>query len=207
MNNKSSTTATLLSVLITGGGQFYNGQIGKGFGMLAAAIFLGVLTMGILAIPFWIWSIIDAYQVAEKDNKKFNYQLNNNNTQPVKSISKSPIQDANSYNNQNDDWIPKAPSTLSSQVLSVDMKNSNPNSISVSIFKEQMIKYKKLYEDEMLSFTEFTQMKANYFKELEKYGIKESKSDFLLELSPLISNSTINDEDLKTIKEIVLKGI
>lgn len=65
---KSAGTALLLSILICGGGQFYNGQVGKGFLMLLLCFFLWFAFLG------WIiniWSIIDAYSTAKAMNERY----------------------------------------------------------------------------------------------------------------------------------------
>jgi len=54
----------ILSILIPGVGQFYNGDMKKGAVMLAAAIVGGVITVGLVWLGILIWSAIDAYQVA-----------------------------------------------------------------------------------------------------------------------------------------------
>lgn len=56
---KNPTVALLLSIIFPGGGQFYNGHIGKG---------LLVLFTFWLIIP-WIWSIFDAYHCAHRINR------------------------------------------------------------------------------------------------------------------------------------------
>jgi len=66
---KNPTTATLLSLLLVGVGQMYNGQVGKGIGMMAGALFGGLFTFGLATLGFWIWSMIDAYQTANKLNQ------------------------------------------------------------------------------------------------------------------------------------------
>lgn len=55
---KSSSLAALLSFIMPGLGQIYNGQIGKG---------LLIFITGWLILP-WIYGIYDAYQTAEKIN-------------------------------------------------------------------------------------------------------------------------------------------
>jgi TM2 domain-containing membrane protein YozV len=47
-----------------GGGQFYNGDWKKGLAMAGASILLGIPSGGIVTLAIWIWSMIDAYQVA-----------------------------------------------------------------------------------------------------------------------------------------------
>ncbi len=59
--------AGALSLLIPGLGQFYNGEISKGVMLLFSYVFL------IMFWLFWIvhiWSIIDAYMVAEQSNQR-----------------------------------------------------------------------------------------------------------------------------------------
>lgn len=61
---KNPAIALVLSLVIPGVGQFYNSDIKKGALMLGGAILLGALTGGLGYVAFWIWSMIDAYQVA-----------------------------------------------------------------------------------------------------------------------------------------------
>jgi len=69
---KSPGLAAVLSVLLIGLGQFYNGQIGKGFLFLALgaiSAFLTTFVIGFITTPIlYIWSIIDAYKTAKKIN-------------------------------------------------------------------------------------------------------------------------------------------
>jgi TM2 domain-containing membrane protein YozV len=56
--------AAILSLVIVGLGQFYNGDAAKGTAMLVAAIAIGFTTFGIGWIIIAIWSAVDAYRVA-----------------------------------------------------------------------------------------------------------------------------------------------
>jgi TM2 domain-containing membrane protein YozV len=60
---KNPTLAAILSVLLTGLGQVYNGDVMKGAVMFIGVLILSFTIVGSLAI--WVWSIIDAYQVAK----------------------------------------------------------------------------------------------------------------------------------------------
>jgi len=66
---KSPALAAVLSLLIVGVGQFYNGDNKKGALMLLGAVFLGAATGGLLWLGLAIWSAIDAYQVASGSGK------------------------------------------------------------------------------------------------------------------------------------------
>lgn len=55
-----------LSLLFPGMGQFYNGEFGKGFLLMFSTAFLWVFFLFWIV---WIWSVIDAYMVAEARNQ------------------------------------------------------------------------------------------------------------------------------------------
>jgi len=61
---KNPAIATILSLLIVGLGQFYNGDMKKGAVMLVIALVAGAATVGLGWIGVAIWSAIDAYRVA-----------------------------------------------------------------------------------------------------------------------------------------------
>ncbi len=87
---KSPGLAAVISLFIIGGGQIYNGQIGKGLGMLGLAmlayvaayagimlmffvgIFGALLTLlGVLGVLcLWVYGIFNAYRTAEDINKR-----------------------------------------------------------------------------------------------------------------------------------------
>jgi TM2 domain-containing membrane protein YozV len=65
---KSAGTALVLSILLCGLGQIYNGQVGKGLLMMLLCVLLWVAMLG------WIiniWSIIDAYSTAKSMNERY----------------------------------------------------------------------------------------------------------------------------------------
>jgi len=71
--SKNPGLAAVLSFFITGLGQIYNGQIGKGIALIAAAVVSGLLctvVVGFILLPaIWIYGIYDAYKTAERINK------------------------------------------------------------------------------------------------------------------------------------------
>lgn len=69
---KNPVTALLLSLLLSGLGQFYNGDTKKGALMLVGGLLGWVLTGGILAVAIWIWGMIDAHQVASQKTPLWN---------------------------------------------------------------------------------------------------------------------------------------
>ena len=69
---KSPGVALLLSLLICGVGQMYNGQVGKGILMLIGCILLWLAFLGWI---IWIWSMIDAYQTAKGMNLRYQQRM------------------------------------------------------------------------------------------------------------------------------------
>jgi len=71
---KNPALAAILSFLISGLGQIYNGEIGKGIVIIIVQVinaFLTVLIIGfVTGFAVWIWSIYDAYKTAEKINQE-----------------------------------------------------------------------------------------------------------------------------------------
>lgn len=65
---KSAGVALLLSLLVAGLGQIYNGQAGKGIGMFVLMIALWFVFLGWVV---WIWSAVDAYQTAKAMNLRY----------------------------------------------------------------------------------------------------------------------------------------
>ena len=63
--------ALLLSLLICGVGQMYNGQVGKGIAFLIGCIFAWFILLGWVV---WIWSMVDAYQTAKRMNLRYQQQ-------------------------------------------------------------------------------------------------------------------------------------
>ena len=66
---KNPVVAAILSAVIVGVGQFYNGDTKKGVAMLVGAVILGAATAGVLWLALAIWSAFDAYRVASGTGK------------------------------------------------------------------------------------------------------------------------------------------
>jgi TM2 domain-containing membrane protein YozV len=61
---RNPVVALILSLIIVGVGQFYNGDHKKGALMLILAFIAGIFTLGFGWFAIAIWSAIDAYRVA-----------------------------------------------------------------------------------------------------------------------------------------------
>src|SRR4051812_13556773 len=69
---KNPGVAVVLSFFVSGLGQLYNGEIGKGIGFLIAYSVAWILTLvliGFVIVPIiWIFGMVDAYHSAERIN-------------------------------------------------------------------------------------------------------------------------------------------
>jgi len=76
---KNPVVAAVLSLLVVGLGQVYNGEVGKGLLFFIVAIIIGLtlfIYIGFILVPlFWLFAAYDAYTTAEKINR--GEQLNN----------------------------------------------------------------------------------------------------------------------------------
>jgi len=74
MSRKNPGLAFILSFLICGIGQIYNGQTGKGIVLLvlyAISIALCAVAIGFITTPIlWIYGMVDALRTAEKINRQ-----------------------------------------------------------------------------------------------------------------------------------------
>lgn len=71
---KSPGIAALASVIWTGAGQIYNGELGKGIALMAL-MFVSALSVlfviGFITTPLiWLYSVYDAYRTAERINQQ-----------------------------------------------------------------------------------------------------------------------------------------
>jgi TM2 domain-containing membrane protein YozV len=69
---KSPGIALLLSFLLCGVGQMYNGQVGKGILMLIGCIIAWFVFLGWI---IWIWSMVDAYSTAKQMNLRYQQRV------------------------------------------------------------------------------------------------------------------------------------
>jgi len=67
--------AAVLSLIVAGLGQIYNGQITKGVLFIVAQIINGALlyvAIGFVTMPLvGLWAVIDAYLVAKRSNERY----------------------------------------------------------------------------------------------------------------------------------------
>ena len=68
-DNKNPWIALVLSLLIVGLGQFYNGDIKKGIIMFAAVIITSTMSVGIVWFIIALYSAWDAWMVAKRERR------------------------------------------------------------------------------------------------------------------------------------------
>jgi len=70
--------AAVLSLIVAGVGQIYNGQILKGVLFIVAQIINGALlyvAIGFVTMPLvGLWAVIDAYLVAKRNNERYGFR-------------------------------------------------------------------------------------------------------------------------------------
>ena len=70
--------AAILSLIVAGLGQIYNGQILKGVLFIVAQIINGLLlyvVIGFITMPLaGLWAVIDAYLVAKRNNERYGFR-------------------------------------------------------------------------------------------------------------------------------------
>ena len=70
--------AAILSVIVAGLGQIYNGQIGKGIIFIILQLINGALTVvliGWFLMPIvGLWATVDAYLVAKRNNEGYGFR-------------------------------------------------------------------------------------------------------------------------------------
>ncbi len=69
---KSPGVAVLLSFLLCGVGQMYNGQVAKGFLFLIGCVLLWIIFLGWV---IWIWSMVDAYTTAKAMSLRYQRRM------------------------------------------------------------------------------------------------------------------------------------
>jgi TM2 domain-containing membrane protein YozV len=70
--------AAILSLIVAGLGQIYNGQIGKGVIFIIIQLINGALTtifVGWILLPIvGLWAMIDAYMTAKRNNERYGFR-------------------------------------------------------------------------------------------------------------------------------------
>ncbi len=75
---RSPILAAILSLILSGLGQIYNGQILKGVVFIVAQLINAALTtvlIGWILLPLvGLWAMIDAYSVAKRNNARYGFR-------------------------------------------------------------------------------------------------------------------------------------
>ena len=70
--------AAILSLIVAGLGQIYNGQISKGVIFIVIQLINGALTavlIGWFLLPIvGLWAMIDAYMTAKRNNERYSFR-------------------------------------------------------------------------------------------------------------------------------------
>ena len=173
---KTPAVATILSCVCTGAGQIYNGEVGKGIGMIVAG--LVCLLASELVLPafaflgLWIWGMFDAHKVATEFNEALRYRCESQEVEERAATQRTQVAERTA-----------AEQTISSQAFVV-----------------QIEKYLKLFQNNLLSESEFEERKNNAIELLIAKKLAEPAEDFLSALIPLIQKKAFTDQEISKIK-------
>lgn len=91
---KNPGLAAILSFLLPGLGQMYNGEVGKGVMIVIVQVVnfaLMAIVIGFITGPIvMIWAVYDAYKTAERINQQYMQQVANMGYQPVAPVMTYP---------------------------------------------------------------------------------------------------------------------
>jgi len=173
---KTPAVAILLSFIIPGAGQIYNGEAGKGIGMIIAYIICWAASALVLPIfiliGLWIWGMIDANTVAKNFNSALMKRIDDEDT--------------------------------SSQKIAEQQAEIKATTISSNEFVTLIEKNFKLFQNKLLSDTEFESKKKEAISLLTTKKIVEAPEDFLTAVIPLIQKNALTEQEITQIKAIVL---
>lgn len=75
---RNPVLAAILSLIVAGLGQIYNGQITKGVIFIVIQLINGALTavlIGWLLLPLvGLWAMVDAYMTAKRNNERYGFR-------------------------------------------------------------------------------------------------------------------------------------
>jgi len=75
---RNPVIAAILSLIVAGLGQIYNGQITKGVIFIVIQLINGALTavlIGWLLLPLvGLWAMVDAYMTAKRNNERYGFR-------------------------------------------------------------------------------------------------------------------------------------
>ena len=75
---RNPTLAAILSLIVAGLGQIYNGQVGKGVIFMVIQLINGALTavlIGWILLPIvGLLAMIDAYMTAKRNNERYSFR-------------------------------------------------------------------------------------------------------------------------------------
>jgi len=141
--------------------------------------------------------------IDDSNFKTTNHRSSNKNKQENSEKENKLVEQSAKINNSSNAYVVdklKKTKTLHNESL-------NESFINSSDFYNILIKQKKLYDLNILSFTEFTAFKKDYINSIQGDKLTESKEDFLLGISSLVNDGILSSEELSEIKTIISKNL
>lgn len=167
--------ALLLSVIISGASQIYNGEVGKGVGMIIAYLLCvaasGLVFPTVILIGLWIWCMVDANTVAKEFNDALRKRLDNE--------------------------------TVSLRETAAQQQHVKATMITAQEFVAQIDKYAKLFQSSLLSQAEFEGKKKEMT--LTAKNLAEALGDLLTAIIPLIQKKLLQSRNLHSSRWLFFK--
>lgn len=173
---KTPAVAILLSLIISGAGQIYNGEAGKGIAMIIGYILCWAASSLIfpilLLIVLWIYGMVDANTKAKEFNDSLKLRLDNEEA--------------------------------SARDAEEKQEHIKATTISSGEFVGQIEKYFRLFQSSLLSEAEFEAKKKEIITVLMAKKLAEAPEDFLTAVIPLIQKKALTEQEIAQVKAAVL---
>lgn len=173
---KTPAVAILLSFIVSGAGQIYNGEVGKGIGMIVAYIICWAASALVLPIfiliALWIWGMVDANTKAKEFNDALKLRLENEDASQREAVEQQ--------------------------------ERIKATIITSHEFVTQIEKFFKLCQSGLLSEAEFEAKKKEVITILTAKKLSEAPEDFLTSIIPLIQKKALNEQEIAQVKAAVL---
>lgn len=193
---KNKGIALLLSFLITGAGQLYADTNQKGFLLICISFILVALTtatgglLSIVLIPYWIWGMYDAAkEVDNYNNQSYSRTARQNTSSNYRKSDSYRVKDID-----DDDAFRQR-----------DRINDENNKLLSDDFINRLKKLSRLRESNVLDEEEFQSQKRKLIDSFKWNRQVDKPEDFLSELIPLIEDNSLNESEVKEIKNCVLR--
>jgi TM2 domain-containing membrane protein YozV len=180
---KSPLVALLLSFLISGLGQIYNGSTSKG--IIMVVVYVVCWASGALVIPLivlfilWVWGMVDAYSEANTINESLVNKIRIEEEEKEEALKQEALRQAQE-------------------------QAKRQKEISPTEFISMIDKSWRLFQGELISEAEFSERKKQAIGLLIEKSLSVESEEMLLALLPLKEAKKLSSEEIQQIKSLIL---